>query len=336
MTQIDSTAPQRNHANPAESLRDGPGQAGRYQIGIDLGGTKIETILFDPGGRQLFRHRIATPGLQPRRYQAILEAVAGLIELTSDQIPAAKKLSAQPRPQPTIGIGVPGTINQQTLLVQNANTTCLNGRPFKHDLERLLDRPVAIDNDANCFALAEYRGGAAQGYGIVFGIIMGTGCGGGLCIDGRIHQGRHGIAGEWGHMSIDPRGARCFCGNRGCIDTMLTGPGVEKAYFERFGEQRTMKDIVDGYRRSDPDCRDIFEQFIEDFGRSLGGLISVLDPDVVVLGGGLSNIDELYSLGIDRIRHYAFHDHLQTPILRNHLGDSAGVYGAARIGLNGG
>ena len=295
-----------------------------YQIGIDLGGTKTEVILFDPHGKERYRKRIATPRNQPKRYRNILKTVHSLIREAVGQIPG--------QAEHAIGIGIPGTINQQTRLVQNANTTCLIGRPFKHDLEKLLGRRIGMANDANCFTLAESRYGAARNYRMVFGIIIGTGCGGGLCIDGRIHQGQHGIAGEWGHVSVDPQGAQCYCGNQGCIETKISGTGVENAFSQAHHEHLKMQAIAEGYRKKDPRCNQVFEQFLNDFGRCLGGLISMLDPDAVVIGGGLSNIDELYTLGIERVRCFTFHQHITTPIMKNKLGDSAGVYGAAWIG----
>jgi len=298
-----------------------------YQLGIDLGGTKIESILFDPEGKELHRERIPTPRdtNEATNYRAILESVHGLILDTASLIP--------PGGETTIGIGIPGTLNRETNLVQNANTTCLADRPFKGDIENLLEREVGIENDANCFTLAERIAGAAKGYRMVFGIIMGTGCGGGLCIDGHIHEGNHSIAGEWGHFSIDPKGEKCWCGNRGCIETKLAGTGVENAFFKKYSERLEMRDIVKGYKSGEPRCVEAFEQFLDDFGRFVGGLISIIDPDAIVLGGGLSNIEALYTLGIERVRHYAFHQHVKTPILKNSLGDSAGVYGAAWIGV---
>ena len=297
-----------------------------YQIGIDLGGTKTETILFDPKGKEIFRKRIPTPRPGKNPYQAILDTVQGLISETIRHIPISQTY--------TIGVGIPGTIAPETDLVQNANTTCLNGKPFKQELEKCLSHPIGIENDANCFTLAETRAGAAKGYRIVFGIILGTGCGGGISIDGKIHRGKHWIAGEWGHFSVDPDGASCFCENRGCVETKLSGTGVENAFFQHYGKRLTMETIVDGYRNGHIDCTQIFKQFLDDFGRCLGGLISILDPDVIVLGGGLSNIEELYSIGVESIRRYAFHEHVSTPILKNRLGDSAGVYGAAWIGAD--
>jgi fructokinase len=295
-----------------------------YQIGIDLGGTKIEAVLFDSDQREIHRHRIPTPKAEQQTYGAILEAVTALIDDTVRRMPRRRPF--------TLGIGIPGIIDHTSGLIQNANTTCLIGHPFLADLENRIQHAMAMENDANCFTLAESLRGAAKGYAVVVGIIMGTGCGGGICVNGRIHHGRHGIAGEWGHFSVDPAGSPCFCGNRGCVETKISGAGVEKAFLARFGQRLGMEAIVQGYRQGEPRCREIFLQFIEDFGRCLGGLISLIDPDAVVLGGGLSNIDELYSLGIERVVQYAFHPQIQTPILKNRLGDSAGVFGAAWIG----
>ncbi len=295
-----------------------------YRIGIDLGGTKIETILFDPAGQTQHRERIPTPRGGPDEYGEIRDAVCDLILATRGRIPA--------QAAHTIGVGIPGTIHPQKQVVQNANTTSLRDRPFQADIEALLGRQVGMDNDANCFTLAEVVSGAAQGYGLVFGMILGTGCGGGLCIDGKIHRGRHLIAGEWGHFVVDPRGERCWCGNTGCIETKLSGTGVANAYRRKYAETIKFEEIVSRYRQGDPKAADIFDQFLENFGRCVGGLISLLDPDAIVIGGGLSNIEELYSEGVAHVRQYAFHEHAETPILKNKLGDSAGVYGAAWIG----
>lgn len=297
-----------------------------YRLGIDLGGTKIEAILLDAKNRSLIRERISTPRdpHAPTEYTKIRDTVHALIRDTLARVP-----DGQPC---TIGVGIPGTINNHSGQVQNANTTGLIGHPFQQDLEQLLDRPIAMENDANCFTLAEARQGAANGFHLVFGIIMGTGCGGGISIGKQIHNGRHRIGGEWGHFSVDPAGARCYCGNRGCIETKISGGGMARSFFERTGRRFSLEQITAGYRRGDAACTIAFEQFLDDFGRCLGGLISVLDPDAVVLGGGVSNIDELYTRGVEQVRRYAFHEHVETPILKHQLGDSAGVIGAAWIG----
>ncbi len=293
----------------------------KHKIGIDLGGTKTEIILLSHGNRITHRKRINTP--VSSGYEAI---VKGLNELISETVLSIKGEDY------TIGIGIPGSINRATGLVQNANTTCLIGKPLKQDIEKLLGRNTVIENDANCFTLAETIDGAAKDYMLVFGVIMGTGCGGGICIGGEIRKGSHSIGGEWGHFSIDPYGAECYCGNRGCIETKISGGGVEASYFKKFGKHLAMQEIVKGYRNGEADCVSAFEQFLDDYGRAMGGLISILDPDAVVIGGGLSNIPELYTMGFERIKKYAFHSDIKTPVIKNKLGDSAGVFGAAWIG----
>jgi fructokinase len=296
-----------------------------YQIGIDLGGTKIEVVLLDPGQAELLRKRVATPSGTTDDHMGIVERVCQQVRTAVAQVPQGADY--------TIGVCIPGIVDARTGLVQNANTTSLIGHPFKAELEERLSHPVGMENDANCFTLAEALRGAGRGYGMVFGIIMGTGCGGGLCMAGRLHDGLHGIAGEWGHFPIDPRGEKCFCGNRGCIETKIAGSGVARNHFARWGKRLRMEEIVAGYRQGDTECVETFNEFLEDFGRSVGGLISLLDPDAIVIGGGLSNIEELYTLGRERVREYAFHPRAETPILKNQLGDSAGIYGAAWAGL---
>lgn len=296
-----------------------------YRIGIDLGGTKTEAIVLDADGCERHRKRVTTPRKSGTdEYSLILANLCNLITETTRRIPNGARF--------TIGIGMPGSLDPDTELIRNANTTCLNGQPLKADIEKRVGRPVALENDANCFTLAESVKGVARSYRLVFGIIMGTGCGGGICIDGRTHKGLNRIGGEWGHFVVDPQGAPCYCGNRGCIETKISGAGVENAYFARYQDRLRMDEILVGYRNKDPRCSEIFLQFLDDFGRAVGGLISLLDPDVVVIGGGLSKIDELYSLGVERMRRYAFHPQVTTPILKNELGDSAGVFGAAWIG----
>jgi fructokinase len=291
-------------------------------IGVDLGGTKTEVILLAPQGEELWRQRRPTP--LAGGYEPILDQVATLVREAAGQL--------APGTGATVGVGIPGSLDAVTGLVRNANSTCLIGQPLKADLEALIGQPVQVRNDADCFTLAECRAGAGQGYGLVFGVIMGTGCGGGLCIDGVVREGPHRIAGEWGHYAVDPQGAPCYCGNRGCVETLISGSGVEAAYARASGEHLAMAEIVRRARAGEPRCAEIFDRFLDDFGRCLGGLISILDPDAIVLGGGLSNIDELYTRGVERVRHYAFHDRVTTPILQHRLGDSAGVIGAAWIG----
>lgn len=294
-----------------------------YRIGVDLGGAKTEIVLLSPQGETLLRRRIPTPVAEG--YGAVLEATAALIRETATLTPQGC--------EHTLGVGIPGAISPATGLVQNANSTCLIGHPLQEDLQRALGRPLAMENDANCFVLAESQAGAGRGFGLVFGVIMGSGCGGGLCLDGKVRKGPHAIAGEWGHTSVDPLGAPCYCGKRGCVETKISGSGVEAAFAAATGRRLSMREITAGARSGEPGCVEAFDRFLDDFGRCLAGLIGVLDPDAVVLGGGLSNIDELYVQGLERVRAYAFHADLRTPILKNELGDSAGVFGAAWIGI---
>jgi fructokinase len=296
-----------------------------YKLGIDLGGTKTEAIVLDQNDKALLRRRIATPRNNGNdEYQMILSSLCDLILESIKAVPRGIGF--------TIGIGTPGSVDPSTGLIQNSNTNCLNRMPLKQDIEERIGRQVGMQNDANCFTLAESIQGAGKDFQVVFGIIMGTGCGGGISINGKIVEGANGIAGEWGHVSIDSEGAECYCGNRGCIETKISGSGVENAFFSRFAYRLKMEQIVAGFRKGDGSCTVIFRQFLEDFGRAAGGLISVLDPEAVVIGGGLSNIDELYGAGVELIRKYAFHPKIHTPILKNKLGDSAGVIGAAWIG----
>lgn len=298
------------------------GTSGKSAIGIDLGGTKTEAILLAPDGSVLWRQRRATP--RAEGYDAVLALVAAMISESAARLPAGTPY--------TVGVGIPGSLDAATRLVRNANSTCLIGHPLGNDLAALIGCPVQVRNDADCFTLAECRSGAGRGYGLVFGVILGTGCGGGICIDGVVREGPHRIAGEWGHVSVDREGAPCYCGKRGCVETLISGSGVEAAFYREHGQRLTMDAIVAQARTGEARCRPAFERFLDDFGRCLGGVISILDPDAIVLGGGLSNIEELYTLGRENVHRYAFHDAPRTPILKNRLGDSAGVYGAAWIG----
>lgn len=290
------------------------------KFGIDLGGTKTEGAILDGDGRERFRERVATDASS---YQAVLAGVERVY----------RRMCAEARDAPhTLGIGTPGAVSRHTGLLKNSNTTCLNGMPVARDLRTRLAHDFAIENDANCFALAEALQGAGRGKRVVFGVILGTGCGGGVVIDGRVHSGLQSIAGEWGHTSIDPNGPECYCGSRGCVETYISGSGLERRHAEASGRSLAAEAIVAGWRAGDRACRATMDAFFAWFGRAMANLIDVLDPDVVVLGGGLSNIDELYTRGIEAVARRVFSDALETPIVRNELGDSAGVVGAALIG----
>lgn len=290
------------------------------RFGIDLGGTKTEGIILDATGATQFRERIPTDA---SGYDRVLDGIVALYRTMQRAVDDAPH---------TLGLGTPGAVSRRSGLLKNSNTVCLNGMPVAADLRTRLQRDFALENDANCFTLAEARHGAARGKRTVFGVIMGTGCGGGLVLDGAVHGGLQSIAGEWGHMSIDPNGPTCYCGGRGCVETFISGSGLERRYAELTGTRRSAVEIVAAYRSGEADAIAAMGEFFARFGRALANVIAVIDPDMVVLGGGLSNIDELYTLGVDATARRVFSDELETPIVRHRLGDSAGVIGAALVG----
>lgn len=309
------------HVRP-QHARPGDAAPERHRIGIDLGGTKIEGIALAADGSE--RARVRIPTEQARGYDHILDR----IERVYRDMRAA--IGEAPH---TFGIGTPGAISPRSGRMRNSNTLCLNGRTLHLDLEARLQRAVAIQNDANCFAMAEALLGAGAGHRLVFGVIMGTGCGGGLVIDGAVHTGRTAIAGEWGHMSIDPAGPACYCGQRGCVETLISGGGLEARYAEQYGERAALRAIVSACDRGEPRAVAFMQRFFGHFGRAMANLINILDPDIVVLGGGVSNIPGLYTHGVEAVRQVIFSDYLDTPIVQHTLGDSAGVIGAALIGI---
>ena len=209
----------------------------------------------------------------------------------------------------------------------------MNGQPVKADLEKILGRPIEIQNDANCFAMAEALMGAGRGKPLVFGVIIGTGCGGGIVHNGKVLAGLQGLGGEWGHSSIDPNGPLCFCGQRGCVETFISGGGLENRYAEQSGTRRPLKEIEKEYFAGQPQALAFMNQFFDRLGRALANLINIIDPDVIVMGGGVSNFPAVYTEGIARVRHYVLTDDLETPIVKHQLGDSAGVLGAALVGV---
>lgn len=293
-----------------------------FRIGIDLGGTKIEGIVLDDQGKELFRKRIDTQ--QEAGYRHILDRIRSLYD------DLAKEIQGRPH---TFGIGTPGAVSRRTGLLKNSNTVCLNGQPLKLDLEKLLGRRVEIQNDANCFAMAEALYGAGRGKDLVFGVIMGTGCGGGIVHKGEVIVGKQAIAGEWGHMSITPDGPACYCGKRGCVETYISGGGAEARYEEKFGVKKRFREIEKDFYAGDPKAVEFMKTFFHNFGRAMGNLIGILDPDIVVIGGGVSKFDALYTQGVAEVAKLVFSDSLETPIVKYQLGDSAGVIGAALIGV---
>jgi fructokinase len=293
--------------------------AERRCIGVDIGGTKIEGVVLDDTLHPL--HRLRVPTEQERGYGHILRRVADLVGELHAHAPGCG----------TIGIGTPGSRSTRDGSLKNSNTACLNGRPLLEDLEARLGMSVRLENDANCFALAEARAGAGWGHALVFGVILGTGVGGGFVHEGRLRPGPQHIAGEWGHHSIDPGGLPCYCGQRGCVETVLSGPALEEAQRAAGGPPCSAAEVAIRAAAHEPAAAAALERYLDRYGRALANVISIVDPDVVVLGGGLSNLDVLYTRGRDAVARYVFNDELRTPIVRNALGDSAGVIGAALL-----
>jgi len=292
------------------------------RIGIDLGGTKIEGIVLAPDGEELVRERVATP---PDDYQATLAAIVDLVAMLEKSV--ARQCS--------IGVGMPGSRSRATGLVKNANSVCLNGMPLHRDLESMLGRPLRFANDADCLALSEASDGAAAGAGIVFGVIVGTGTGGGIVVNGRLLSGPNGISGEWGHNPLPwPRdderpGFECYCGQHGCIETWLSGPGLSRDHYLAHGKELQPFIISQCDELGDTRCRDTMTRYADRMARALASVINVLDPDVIVLGGGVSNIASLYKDVPWYWGQYIFSDRVDTKLVRARHGDSSGVRGAA-------
>ncbi|MEM9260585.1 MAG: ROK family protein, partial [Bacteroidota bacterium] len=236
-----------------------------------------------------------------------------------------------------IGIGTPGSIDPPTGLMKNSNTTVLNGQPFRRDIQKTLGIEVRMANDANCFAIAEALLGAGQAYShdhhLIFGVIMGTGVGGGIVINGQAWDGGQGIGGEWGHSFLDESGGECYCGKVGCVERIIAGPHLERFYLEQSGQKRKLSNIIAAYEAgtNDPHVLATVDRLLHFFGKGMANIINILDPTAIILGGGLSNIDLLYSKGVEKIRDFVFNPTLHTPVLRPQLGDSAGVFGAAML-----
>ena len=293
------------------------------RIGVDLGGTKTEAIALDAGGSELKRVRLPTPRGD---YDGTVANIAGLV----------RQLEAELGQEASVGVGIPGTIVAATGLVKNANSVWLNGRPLEEDLSNALGREVRCANDANCFAVSEATDGAARGRAVVFGVIIGTGCGGGLTLQGRVHSGPNGVAGEWGHTPLpwlkpeELPGPACYCGRSGCLETWISGTGFERDFAQSTGRVLKGSDIVHHAAHGDPEAGAALERLEDRIARGLAVIVDVLDPDAIVLGGGLSNLSQLYSGSLEqRIAAYTFGGHTQTPVLRNVHGDSSGVRGAA-------
>lgn len=299
--------------------------AAQHLWGIDMGGTKIEGAVLkskeDP--EVLFRSRLPTEA--DKGYEHILSQAKKLVDLMIEHMgytPAR------------IGFGTPGILDPKTGVMKNCNSVAMNGQPMKTDLERLLGLSIELANDADCFALAETRHGVVKEHfpeaRVVFGVIMGTGVGGGLVVDGRVIIGLQGIAGEWGHNFLDESGGKCYCGKSGCVEKVISGPALEDYYMRETGNRKPLKDIVAlAESKVDPTAQKTMIRLIEYFGKAISVLINIIDPDVIVIGGGVGNIDMLYDRGIDSVKKYVFNTRLDTPIVQPMLGDSAGVFGAA-------
>lgn len=299
----------------------------RYRLGLDLGGTKIEIVALGEEGREALRRRVPTP---QGDYHATLAAIAQLVEEAEAELGVARGSSS-------VGIGTPGSLSAQTGRLRNSNSTCLNGEPIQADLEVRLGRTIRVSNDANCFAMSEASDGAGAGAASVFGVILGTGVGAGIVIRGEILTGRNAIAGEWGHNPLPwPRdderpGSPCYCGRSGCIETWLSGPALARDHADHGGEHVAADEVVARAVAGEATAGAALARYEERLARSLAHVINLLDPDVIVLGGGMSNAPSLYANVPARWSRWIFSDSVATRLVRNHHGDSSGVLGAARL-----
>ena len=302
-------------------------QGAPLRIGIDLGGTKIEGLALSPDGEEVARLRIQTP----KDYERTLVAIQRLVSLIEDEAAAARGKAAFG----SVGVGIPGTLSPATRLVKNSNSTWLNGHAFDKDLEAIMGRPIRVMNDANCFALSEAADGAGVGAVVVFGVILGTGVGAGIVVDGLVLEGHQGISGEWGHNSLpwpengEWPGPACYCGRNGCIETYVSGPGMVRDHEEVTGQRLSTREIVARAAGGDDACRSTYGRYVDRLARGLASVINILDPEVVVLGGGMSNLPTLPEDVQRDLAPHVFTDRVATRILRNVHGDSSGVRGAA-------
>jgi fructokinase len=292
------------------------------RIGIDLGGTKIEGVALLKDGRETSRFRLPTP---KGDYEGTVKAVQAIVE----------KLESETDQTGTVGIGIPGAVSLATGFIKNANSTCLIGKPFNTDLETALQRPIRLANDADCFTLSEATDGAAEGASIVFGVILGTGVGGGIAINGQLIGGPNAIAGEWGHNPLpwvlpdEMPGPDCYCGKKGCIESWNSGPAFEREYRELEKENWKASEIVEAARNGHRPAKSAMRRYSDRLARALSHVINLIDPHVIVVGGGMSNVDEIYDEVPSRWGAYVFSDRVDTKLMRNKHGDSSGVRGAA-------
>ncbi len=295
--------------------------------GFDLGGTKVEGVILESLEPLKIRKRLRLPTEQEFGYEHILTQIKKLVENLSEETGIYPEI---------LGIGTPGTLDPGSQKLKNSNTLCLNGRTFKKDLESILDFPIEMANDANCFALAEAKLGIVKDEvpeaRVVWGIIMGTGVGSGIVVNGKIIHGKHGIGGEWGHNFLDESGGLCYCGKTGCVESVLSGPALAKYYNQRSGKNLKLPEIAQRATQGEDDlAMETMNRQIHFFGKAIANVVNIIDPDAIVLGGGLGNIERLYTDGVKEVVRYLFNDKLETPFLKPKLGDSAGVFGAALL-----
>jgi fructokinase len=297
------------------------------RIGIDLGGTKIEALAIDDRGTELARHRVDTPRDD---YEATVKAIVALVH----------RIETETGKTGTVGAGIPGTVSRITGLIKNANSTWLNGQPFHRDLTATLGREVRVANDANCLAVSEATDGAAAGVRFVYGVILGTGCGGGVALEGCVHDGPNGVAGEWGHNPLpwpkpeESPGPACYCGKRGCMEMWVSGTGIARDYKNVTGTARTTREIIADFVAGDQVAAATVERFEDRLARGLSNVINILDPDVIVVGGGVSAVDHIYEALPKLLPKYVFGGEASTPVVKAKFGDSSGVRGAAWLWPN--
>ena len=294
--------------------------------GIDLGGTKIEGVILDPGNvlQPILRKRIDTEAFNG--YTHIIRQIKKLVDIMQEES------GLEPE---HIGFGTPGVLDPILQTMKNCNSTALNGMPLKKDLEESLKVNIHLANDANCFVLAETQWGIVKekcpDAKLCFGIIMGTGVGGGIVLSNKVRDGKHGIAGEWGHNFLDESGGKCYCGKTGCVETIISGPATQRYYTQLTGETITLKEISQRSKNGDDAAIKTIDRLCEFFGKGVSVIVNILDPDVIVIGGGVGNIDQLYTEGLASLKKYIFNNRVDVPILKPILGDSAGVFGAAAL-----
>lgn len=302
-------------------------KSNKHLWGIDLGGTKIEGIILQPSKKLETICRMRIPSEAEKGYEHVTGQIIKLIDLM--------KQASGLKPE-RLGMGTPGILDPLTQTMKNCNSTCLNGMPLKADMEKMLGIPIEIANDANCFALAETLYGVVKDEypqaRVVFGVIMGTGVGGGIVIENKVWNGKQGIAGEWGHNMLEEGGEPCYCGKQGCVESVLSGPALEKFYSKLSGKKLSLKEIYALYLSGkDANAAQTINRLTTMFGKAISVIVNILDPDAIVLGGGVGNIDALYTEGLKELKKHIFNNRIETVLLKPKLGDSAGVFGAAGL-----